>query len=220
MDAYKQVLFAAFDVLLQYPLCSIGGFFLGAARCQDAVALYSWTYARTPAPFVHIGGYFGFSACLCALALREHDVKPDRQIVAIDPYVLRPSAEHPERIFEQLAHRLDLEPFLQRHTGYFNNHTPMDPQHDTAQIIGPSLMAQLAPAEAFFIDGDHSAENVACDTRLALEHLAPGGTLLYHDALSWPSVRQGMAPYVADPERLQMAWPPSIDGLVLFCPET
>jgi len=44
--------------------------------------------------------------------------------------------------------------------------------------LGPTDLGEL---DAMFIDGDHSAEGVANDTKLALECVRPGGVVVWHD---------------------------------------
>ena len=64
------------------------------------------------------------------------------------------------------------------------------------QVYGDSATFDFSPYHAtmdlVFIDGSHAYDYVLNDTRKALDILAPGGTILWHDYTIWDGVRDAL----------------------------
>lgn len=216
LERYREVLNATIDGLLRLPLCPIPVYLIPITRAQDAVNLYCWAFEHTPARFIHVGGYLGVPACLCALALR--DAGAEARIVTVDPFICCPET-NPREFSEKLAADLGVSDSIEIHRGFFNHVTPHDyPPHmlPLPPVVGRQVLERLGGADAFFIDGDHSRVGVVADTLLASEFLAPAGSLIYHDVHSLSTVRRGLYPFVAEHgtafEYSEIV-PSSIDGL-------
>lgn len=73
----------------------------------------------------------------------------------------------------------------------------------TVYVSRSESVALYAMFDLVLVDGDHSAEGVATDIRLAMGHLVPGGYVLFHDYTQadphvrdvYPTVQKEMAFY-------------------------
>jgi len=105
---------------------------------------------------LEVGSAYGYSAVAMALA--------GGHVTAVDPHSWLPS----------------LEPMMANLADY----GVADKVHVVVETSFHALSVMVAAGRKFdvvFIDGDHSAKAVREDVRLALQVLAPGGTLACHD---------------------------------------
>lgn len=127
-----------------------------SAPTNDVVVLMKLAAAMAPDRIVELGSYRGYTA----RALLLH-APPAARLTAVD---IEP--EHGE------AYR----------------GTPLEERVD--RRVAPISLAAFDPDELgtydlVFVDADHSAEAVANDTSVALELVAPSGTVLWHDYANW-----------------------------------
>lgn len=126
-----------------------------ATPTNDTLVLLKYAVAVRPAKILELGSYRGYTA----KGLLEHS--PESQLVAVD--------------------------IADDHGGAYRG-TPVEKRIDRrVGAISREILSDL-PARSFdlvFVDADHSRAAADHDTKIALDMVAPEGTLMWHDYSNW-----------------------------------
>jgi predicted O-methyltransferase YrrM len=172
----------------------------GSIKLFDALALRSILIQTKPAKILEVGSFLGFSTRWILEATA--DWKPS--VTSLDPRVRH-------RIFNQLREHVEdfSKPHLDRLRcvdAYFSssneemflhdylNYTPTLPREEALQLLR-SIETVTSPFDSFdfaFIDGDHSYQATVDNVSLAASMMPKGGTIVVHDAISWPEVQPAL----------------------------
>jgi predicted O-methyltransferase YrrM len=160
---------------------------------DEGLALYAaGRTAAVAGPLLEIGTYCGKSAIYLGAAAREARTV----LFTVDHH--RGSAEnqagwehHDERLVDPRTGRMDTLPFFRR--------TIEDAglEDVVVAVVGasPTVAAHwAAPLGLVFVDGGHAFDVALADYEGWSRHLAPGGTLVFHDVFEDPAAG-GQAPY-------------------------
>lgn len=126
-----------------------------ATPTNDTVVLFKYAATEQPARILELGSYRGFTA----RGLLEHSARSHLVAVDIAP-------DHGEAY-----QGTDVEQRVDRRVG----------------PIGFGILTEdeKASFDLVFVDADHARDAVAHDTDIALEMVAPTGTLMWHDYANW-----------------------------------
>ncbi len=168
----------------------------GSIKLFDALALQSILIQTKPNKILEVGSFLGFSTRW----ILDNTVDWEPTVTSLDPRVRH-------RIFNQLREHLEEfnRPHLQRLRcvdAYFSssneemflhdylNYPPALPRVEALQLLR-SIKTITSPFDSFdfaFIDGDHSYRATVDNVSLAASMMPKGGTIVVHDAISWPEV--------------------------------
>jgi predicted O-methyltransferase YrrM len=137
---------------------------VASLRLDEAAYLYRLVRAQDPAVVVEIGRFRGGSTLLFASALGRGVVHS----YDIETRQGRPGSDLDAHLAAALE-RYGLADRVELHVA------------DSRTADPPS-----APIDVLFVDGDHSEDGVRADVEHWAPHLAPGGHLLFHDAVDAP----------------------------------
>ncbi len=137
---------------------------IASLQIDEAGLLFRLARDLGPQPIVEIGRFKGGSTLLLASAMH-----PEAELWSYDLHVaLRPDMPG-SRLDEELRTALERYGLAER----------------VHLVVGDSRTAEPPPRPAglVFVDGDHSYEGARADFDRWREHVAPGGHLLFHDAV-------------------------------------
>jgi predicted O-methyltransferase YrrM len=158
----------------------------GSLKPFDAHYLAVVLRRHKPASILEVGSYLGMSTRWIL-----HVSEPWKaSVTCVDPNIPHWSFKDP-----LMVRREFLQPFSHRSVenvvGFFskvgegmNDDVPSD-QIASIPSVGPSLTGRY---DMVFLDGDHTYDVVKEDFAVALKLLNPGGTVVFHDAISWSGV--------------------------------
>jgi Predicted O-methyltransferase len=152
----------------------------GSIKPSDAIIVAKLLQQQKPNRILEIGSFLGVSTRL----LLDVSLPWSAQVTAIDPNIPHRIFDEPGYFVKEMtsAHK---KCRLEIVTAFFGKPLRKPP------VAVPVIDATWGRTfDLVYIDGDHSYEAVADNFRLALTMLASGGTVLFHDALSWPDVRR------------------------------
>ncbi len=69
------------------------------------------------------------------------------------------------------------------------------------------------PIDCLFIDSAHNYEQTFAELEAYVPLMRPGGVLMMHDTVSWPSVTEAIKDYTADHPMTRERWVPESNGL-------
>jgi predicted O-methyltransferase YrrM len=143
----------------------------GMTHLQDYCALGAVCLAVRPQTIFEIGTYLGVTSDFFLKIL------PDVHVISIayiNPYrfLFGKRYNNSELRKRQVGSAVERQN-RSRFTQIYGSSHDIDPQR---------FVSKYAPVDLVLIDGDHSGEGVAQDTRLAQSLISPGGTICWHDA--------------------------------------
>jgi predicted O-methyltransferase YrrM len=159
IEGFEDLAFLFSSTILAHGIASL--------RLDEAVLLYRLVRDEQPRTVVEIGRFRGGSTFLIASALGEDGV--------IHSYDLETRQGHDGRALDS-----QLEAALERYG-----------LRERVRLHVEDSRSAAPPAEAIdllFVDGDHREEGVHADFERWSPHLAPGGHLLFHDAVAAPDL--------------------------------
>jgi len=142
-------------------LSSVRGPFSKYLNARETAILIALVRSVTPRVMIEFGCNLGITAA----RVLEHVPSLERYIGVDVPANHKPP----------LACQSDEVP---RNPGYSAGHDPRFWLMLAEPMLTPD---QLEPADAIFIDGDHSRQGVTHDTELASALIRPGGIIVWHD---------------------------------------
>jgi predicted O-methyltransferase YrrM len=158
---------------------------IASLQFDEAALLYRVARDAGPATLAEIGRFRGGSTVITAAAMH-----PQAELWSYDLHVaLRPDmpGERLDRELEEALSRLGLASRVHLVVG-------------DSRLVDPPP----SPLASLFVDGDHSYEGARADYLRWREFVAPGGSLLFHDAVDtggYSSHYPGIARLVAEIER-------------------
>jgi predicted O-methyltransferase YrrM len=150
---------------------------IASLRLDEAAYLYGLVRAEDPQTVVELGRFRGGSTFLLAAALRTG-------IVHSYDIAMRQGqpGDELDRALRAALERYELAARVELHVA--DSQTAEPPTHSI---------------DVLFVDGDHREEAVRADLAHWSPHVAPGGHLLFHDAVDAPDF---VPPYEAGPARV------------------
>ena len=190
----------------------------GALKLVDAVYLHERLQAARPRRILEIGSYLGFSTRW----LLESSRAWEASVTSVDPGLRhrtfdRPRA-HLRRFCAGFESRLDLldaclsdkneAMFMHDYLAYEPRLSPRDA---LARMDAAPVLAEPFGAFDFaFVDGDHGFHATTANVRLVARMMPEGGTIVVHDAFSFPDVVPALEALCADAPGLAFK---GVDGL-------
>jgi predicted O-methyltransferase YrrM len=176
---------------------------------RDDAPLFAWLYRQfQPRRHLEFGTWQGFGTCLClensgatvwTVNLPDGEAKPDGSW-AYGHRVLDESGTPPGAVSVNYGHDEDGPRTYHRtdaasYIGRIYREKQLG--HRVCQVYCDTRRWDTSayPSDFFdsvLIDGGHSPEVVAADTRKALSVLRPGGMILWHDFCPVPEIRTGV----------------------------
>ncbi len=170
----------------------------GSIKFSDAYTLYRLLDKTRPKRMLEVGSFLGFSTRWLLEASRDLG----SQLTAVDPNIRHRVFDNPRGNVERFNHA-DLGTRLEIVTAFFGKygasvrfHYKEELQQD--QDFEAKLLAERPILDGswgrrfdfIFIDGDHSYESAYDNFCIARQLLEPGGTIAFHDVVTWKGVRQ------------------------------
>lgn len=150
----------------------------GSIKPTDAMIVASLVKKHRPRTILEIGSFLGVSTRL----LLDASAPWQARVTAVDPNIRHRVFEEPRLVVEKMTARYGSDQ-LEIVSAFFGKQTRAASRE--VPVIGEDWGRSF---DFVFIDGDHTYEAVSNNFRLALRFLAPGGVIVFHDALSWPDV--------------------------------
>ncbi len=169
-------------------------FFGGSIKNDEAYMLHRLIAETKPKCVIQIGTFIGYSAAIICDALRSNG---EGHLICIDPEIPHRSEGNPVDIARLFFDQLGLDDFVTFRRGWSTArgcHYLGPQKRRQIPVIGRTLIDDLPDGIDFaFIDGDHSTAYTLMDYHLIQENLNVGGTALFHDVYSWPTVAQAIS---------------------------
>ncbi len=173
----------------------------GSIKFTDAYILKQILHRYKPGTILEIGSFLGFSTRWLLEVTKSWNAK----VTAIDPDIRHRVFDDPRRIAEKLnsqfyPDRLDIV------TGFFGSYDnsiyydyehyePKKGREYVDELIKDRVVIDKSWKRKFdfiFIDGDHSYDSVMNNFEIATGLLNDGGSISFHDALSWMGVNKAL----------------------------
>lgn len=167
----------------------------GRIKVIDAIYLARHLRSERPSSILEVGSFLGFSAYWMLQTSESWGAK----VTAVDPNIRHRVFDNPRATVECLnrgfSDRIRIESaFLGSYTDdvYFDyDHCEPKLDHNTVDIMLsmiPSLTDIKEQFDLIFIDGEHSYRATMENFRICVKSLNPGGTIIFHDVITWPDV--------------------------------
>lgn len=167
----------------------------GRIKIIDALYLAALLRDKRPANVLEIGSFLGFSAYW----ILESSLPWSAKVTAVDPNIRHRVFDNPRSVVERLNSSFDnrvtiKSAFLGSYgEGVYYDYVHYEPKkgHDEVDVLLsriPSLEHIEQRFDFIFIDGDHSYRATMENFRICVKSLNPGGTIVFHDAITWPDV--------------------------------
>ena len=172
----------------------------GSIKYSDCYIVQKLLEAQKPKRCLEIGSFLGFSTRW----LLECGSAWNMRVTAVDPNIRHRIFDNPRWMVESmnavfLQDRLEIiSGFFGAHgqwTGDYDNHLPKRSREWASRLIATRQELDGEWGETFdciYIDADHSYPAVVDGFRHALKLLAPGGSIIFHDAVSWTGVNRAL----------------------------
>jgi predicted O-methyltransferase YrrM len=173
----------------------------GSIKFTDAYILKQILHKYKPSTILEIGSFLGFSTRWLLEITKSWNAK----VTAVDPNLRHRVFDDPHCILEKLnsgfyPDRLDIATCF---FGSYDNSIYYDYEHYEPkkgreyvdELIKDRVIIDKSWNRKFdfiFIDGDHSYESVMNNFEIAAGLLNDGGSISFHDALSWMGVNQAV----------------------------
>lgn len=173
----------------------------GSIKFTDAYILKQILHKYKPATILEIGSFLGFSTRWLLEITKSWNAK----VTAVDPNIRHRVFDDPHSILVKFNSRFypDRLEIVCGFLGSYDDNIYYDYEHfqpkkERSQvdellkhrlIIGKSWNRKF---DFIFIDGDHSYESVMNNFEIATGLLNDGGSISFHDALSWMGVNQAV----------------------------
>jgi predicted O-methyltransferase YrrM len=173
----------------------------GSLKPTDALILARLLRRHRPGRILEIGSFLGLSTRW----LLDSSQGWRAHVTALDPNVRHRIFDEPRRIVEALNRR-HYPDRLEIVSGFFGAYgdwvyecySQTEPCRDrdyVDRLLADRVVIDDCWGKSFdfvYIDGDHTYEAVMRDFRLALNFIAPGGCIAFHDSLSWDGVSRAL----------------------------
>lgn len=178
----------------------------GSVKFADCRTVAEILRRETPQRMLEVGCFLGFSSRW----LLEVGTPWAMRLTSVDPNVRHRVFDEPRRFVETFNARFIPErhevvtAFFGAHGDDVDDYENHEPRRDREWVRAlvrsrPTLDGSWERRfDAVFIDGDHSYAATVDNFRHAVRLLNPGGFLLFHDVLTWPSVRDALTDLQAE----------------------
>ncbi len=173
----------------------------GSLKFADAYVLKKIIHREKPGYILEVGSFLGMSAHWMLEVS-----KPFNSIVtAVDPNIRHRIFDNPRSIVERLnaAYYPDRLEIVTAFFGYcdegiyhdYEHYQPCLTREQVDKLIGAKVVIGRDWGRKFdliFIDGNHKYKSVMNNFEVAYGLLDKGGSIVFHDALSWPDVTKAL----------------------------
>lgn len=167
----------------------------GRIKLVDALYLAALLREKRPATVLEIGSFLGFSAYW----ILETSLPWNAKVTAVDPNIRHRVFDSPRSVVERLNNSFDKRITIESAflgvygEGVYYDYDHYEPKkgHDEVDNLLsqiPSFKEIEKRFDFIFIDGDHSYRATMENFRICVKSLNPGGTIVFHDAITWPDV--------------------------------
>ena len=159
----------------------------GSLKPFDAHYLANVLRRYKPASILEVGSYLGMSTSWLL-----HVSEPWKaSVTCVDPNIPHWSFQDPLAVRREYLQQSYSHRKVENIVGFFSkvgegmNDDVSREQIASIPSVGPQLTERF---DMVFLDGDHTYDVVKEDFAVALKLLNPGGTVVFHDAISWAGV--------------------------------
>ncbi len=167
----------------------------GSIKDLDAGILHQLVATLGAANCLQIGAFVGYSAALIADAMRGAG---GGVLHSVDPDIPHRSVDSPADFAQRTLAGLGLSESVLMHVGWASCAGPDADSGPERRLIGQEVVSSHGPFDLVFIDADHSSSATIADFMLVKESVRPGGCVVFHDALSWPTVTRAVELILTD----------------------
>lgn len=174
----------------------------GSIKLADAYALTRLLSERRPRTVLEVGSFLGFSTHIILKATRACGAR----VTALDPNIRHRIFDQPGEVVEAMNRayggtRLEIvtaymgEPPYEALLYDYSHYRPILERAEAEKILHARPVIDERWGRTFdviFIDGDHSYASVMKNFGICVHLLERGGTMVFHDAVSWPEVHRAL----------------------------